>query len=91
MDFVWEKPVIIFYKERIKERERRAFAVVKATKLEIEAEGDTGLKGRIQGFFPLMGDIDYVSSEEGMADRYKYAGLRMKRMISAELGGDSWE
>ena len=70
VNFVWEKPVIIFYKERIKERERKAFAVIKAKKLEIKADEDAELEGSIQGFFPLMGNVDYISSKEGMTDRY---------------------
>lgn len=31
---------------------------------------DTSPKGSIKGFFPLMGNIDYVSSKEGTSDRY---------------------
>jgi len=33
-------------------------------------EGSNKLGCAIKDFFPLMGDIDYVSSEEGKADRY---------------------
>ncbi len=73
VDFVWEKPVIIFYRERVKEREKKAFAVVKAAKLEVKSTGSAEyaeFQGNIQDFFPLMGDIDHVSSDEGLADRY---------------------
>ena len=71
MKFVWDKPVLIFYKERFDEPEREAFLVVKARKLVISRvnENDT-FRGNIKDFFPLMGDIDYVVSEKGMSDRY---------------------
>ncbi len=32
-------------------------------------EGDK-FKGNIEDFFPFMGDIDYISSAEGISDRY---------------------
>ena len=71
MDFVWEKPVIIFYKERLEKPERKAFAVVKAKKLVISrVKEDNKFEGRIDDFFPFMGDIDYLSSKEGIAGRY---------------------
>lgn len=34
---VWKKPVVVFYKQRFQEPERRAFAVVKARRLQIVA------------------------------------------------------
>lgn len=69
---VWKKPVIVFYKERLQEPERKAFAVVKAERLQIAASEREGSKfrGSIEDFFPLMGNIDYVSSREGRNDRY---------------------
>lgn len=72
MNLVWNRPVIVFYKERLGKPLRKAFAVVKAKKLVIsrkEAEKPE-LGGIIEDFFPLMGDIDYISSERGMSDRY---------------------
>ncbi len=69
MDLVWDKPVIVFYKER-PEHDRKAFVVVKAARLEVRGGEGGELEGGIQSFFPLMGDLDYVSSEQGMADRY---------------------
>lgn len=69
MDHVWEKPVIIFYKERLKKPQRKAFAVIKAKRLIVSrVEGEIG--GSIEDFFPLMGDIDFISSTKGMTDRY---------------------
>ncbi|MFW6110589.1 MAG: hypothetical protein ACOC6H_00975 [Thermoproteota archaeon] len=72
MDLTWRKPVIVFYKERHEELEREPFAVVKARKLEVSrATGEESkFRGSIVDFFPLMGDIDYVSSPEGLSDSY---------------------
>lgn len=71
MDFVWEKPVIVFYRERLKKPEVKAFAVVKAKKLVIsKVEEDEKFRGNIIDFFPLMGDVDYISSTEGKSDKY---------------------
>lgn len=71
MDFVWEKPVITFYKERLGKPERKAFAVVKARRLVVSRkEKDAKLSGSLEDFFPLMGEIDCISTKEGKADRY---------------------
>ncbi|MFH0897078.1 MAG: hypothetical protein V1850_03395 [Candidatus Bathyarchaeota archaeon] len=71
MEYVWEKPVIVFYKKRIRKPERKAFSVVKASRLEVWMnEGETNLEGGIKDFFPLMGDIDYLSSEKGKSESY---------------------
>ncbi len=70
MEFSWEKPVIVFYKER-SQRERKAFAVIKARKLTIiKDEKSEKFKGTIQDFFPYMGNIDYISSPAGTSDHY---------------------
>jgi len=72
LKLVWNKPVIICYKERRKQPERKAFAVVKARELSFSSveEKEAKFAGSIKDFFPLMGDIDYISSKEGMAERY---------------------
>lgn len=71
MELVWKKPVIVFYKERLEKPERKSFAVVKARRLVISrVEEDTHFEGNIKDFFPFMGDIDYISSAEGIGDRY---------------------
>lgn len=72
MSYTWEKPVLIFYKERTKEPEVKAFAVVKARKLAVTKteEGENKYTGAIMDFFPIMGDIDYIASSEGKNDRY---------------------
>ena len=71
MELAWKKPVIVFYKERLKKPEKKALAVIKAKKLVASrvTEGDR-FKGDIEDFFPFMGDIDYISSAEGKSDRY---------------------
>jgi hypothetical protein len=71
LELVWEKPVIVFYKERLEKPQRKAFLVVKARRLEISrVEEGTKFKGSINDFFPFMGDIDYISSKDGISDRY---------------------
>lgn len=71
MKIFWEKPVIVFYRERLEKPETKAMAVIKAKRLEILKENkDSEISGNIDDFFPLMGDIDYVSSESGKFDRY---------------------
>jgi hypothetical protein len=66
----WEKPVIVFYKERTETPETKAFAVVKARKLTVMKTEENKFTGVINDFFPLMGDIDYVTSKEGKNDSY---------------------
>jgi hypothetical protein len=71
LESVWEKPVITFYRERFGKPEREAFLVVKARRLTISRnEGSNKFRCSLEDFFPLMGDINYISSEEGKADRY---------------------
>jgi len=71
LELVWEKPVIVFYKERLKKPERNAFAVVKARRLVISrVEEEAKLKGNIKDFFPFTGDIDHITSKDGLSDRY---------------------
>jgi len=71
LQFVWEKPVITFYKERFGKPEREAFVAVKTRKLiiSIKEEGDK-FSCVLEDFFPIMEELDYVSSQEGKADRY---------------------
>ena len=69
MDFVWNKPVLTFYMER-GPREKEPFAVVKALKLEVTKSEKEGYHGTINSFFPLMGNLDCLSSVEGKQDNY---------------------
>ena len=67
----WNRPAIIFSRERSDEPERRAFLVVKARRFIVSRdEKKEELNGVIKDFFPLMGDVEYLSSEKGMSDRY---------------------
>lgn len=71
MNLVWQKPVMVFYKERLDQPEREAFLVIKARRLEIRKNDEAErLDGNIIDFFPLMGGVDYLSSKEGKSDRY---------------------
>lgn len=69
MDFAWNKPVLTFYRERVP-REKEPFAVVKALKLEVTKSQKEGHLGKINAFFPLMGNLDCLSSVEGKTDHY---------------------
>lgn len=69
MDFVWNKPVLTFYRERTP-REKEPFVVVKALKMEVSKSEKGGYLGKINSFFPLMGNLDCLSSVEGKQDRY---------------------
>jgi len=71
MKYDCEKPTIVFYREQIEKPEREAFAVIKAQRLSLTpAPQGKGYGGVIKNFFPLMGDIEQVSTEAGREDRY---------------------
>lgn len=71
LELIWEKPVVVFYKERLKKPERKAFAAVKARRLVTSRVKERAkFESNIKDFFPFMGDIDYISSKEGISDRY---------------------
>ena len=71
MQFVWNKPVLTFYRERFGKPERKAFVAVKARKLVVSRKEEAAKLGCIlKDFFPLMGQLDFVSSTEGKADSY---------------------
>jgi hypothetical protein len=46
------------------------FVVVKAKQVTISKSADGKIDGSIQDFFTLMGDADYLSTAEGLADKY---------------------
>ena len=62
-EFIWNKPVLSFYRENNEQPEREAFAVIKAKKLTVSNEKG-GFKGKIEDFFCLMGDVDQVQSDK---------------------------
>jgi hypothetical protein len=68
--FVWDKPVLTLYRDRKQQPEREPFAVVKAKKITITKSENNEIEGTLQDFFALMGNLDYISSEEGESDRY---------------------
>jgi hypothetical protein len=68
--FSWKKPVICFFKERKVTPEKDPFAVVKAHELIVSQVQDGKLIGQIKDFFSLMGDVDYIATDEGASDNY---------------------
>jgi hypothetical protein len=69
MDYVWKKPVLTFYRQR-SPPEKEPFAVVKALEFGVSKSEKGGYWGAIVAFFPLMGNLDCVSSVEGKSDTY---------------------
>lgn len=70
MEKSWEKPVVVFYKEREKPREKKAMVAIKARKIVVSKQADNELKGSIEEFFPLIGDFEYPFTPEGKTDNY---------------------
>ena len=71
MEKSWNKPVIVFYKEREKPREKKALVAVKARKIVVSKQTDEKkITGSIIEFFPLIGDFDYLFSADGKTDNY---------------------
>jgi hypothetical protein len=69
-EFNWKKPVLCFFKQRDPNPEIDPFVVVKAKQVTISKSAQGKLAGSVQDFFTLMGDADYLSSAEGVADRF---------------------
>ena len=67
----WEKPVVVFYKEREKPREKKALVAIKARKISVfnQTVGKK-LRGELEEFFPLIGDFEYLFTDEGKTDNY---------------------
>ena len=71
MQFVYEKPVLTIYKERFEKPEKEPFVAVKARKIVIsKTEKEMDYNCVLKDFFPIMGNLDYITSEEGKSDRY---------------------
>lgn len=69
--FVWEKPVITVYKERFGNPEKDPFIAVKARRLLVsKKEKETDLSCNLIDFFPIMGDLGYVSTKKGKDDSF---------------------
>jgi len=62
--------VITGYKERFGKQEKQAFVAVKARKFVVSKKDGAGFTCVLENFFPIMGDIDCVSTKEGRADSY---------------------
>lgn len=69
-ELVWKKPVICIFKERDVNPEKDPFVVVKARKITLTNMDNGEFSGRIEDFFTLMGDADYLSTPEGATDQY---------------------
>ena len=69
-EFVWNKPVVCIFKERDVSPEIDPFVVVKAKKIALAREEGDHYSGKIEDFFTLMGDADYLLSTEGATDHY---------------------
>jgi hypothetical protein len=68
-ELTWNKPVLCIFKERDVNPEVDPFVVVKAKKLTLKGQKPK-FTGIIEDFFTLMGDADYLTSKEGVADHY---------------------
>jgi hypothetical protein len=69
-EHVWNKPVVCIFKERDVNPEKDPFVVVKAKKITLSRLENGEVTGKLQDFFTLMGDADYLSSAEGAVDHY---------------------
>ena len=71
LQYVCEKPVLTFFKERFGKPEKEPFVAVKARKIVInKTETDLDFTCVLEDFFPIMGYLDYINSKEGKGDRY---------------------
>ena len=62
--------MITGYRERFGKQEKEAFVAVKARRLVVSKKDGAGFKCVLEDFFPIIGDIDCVSTKEGRADSY---------------------
>lgn len=69
-EMIWKKPVVCIFKERAKDDwQSDPFVVLKAKQVTVTQQ-ESKFSGKIEEFFTLMGDTDYLSSPEGKADHY---------------------
>jgi hypothetical protein len=69
-EHVYNKPVVCIFKEREVNPETDPFVVVKAKKVTLSQASDSKYVCDMQDFFTLMGDADYLSSDQGAIDHY---------------------
>ena len=70
--YEWKKPVICIFRER-KDKEHwesDPFVVVKAKAVAVTQNSPSEFSGKIEDFFTLMGDVDYLVTPEGVSDHY---------------------
>jgi hypothetical protein len=69
---VWKKPVLCIFKERSGgDWQSDPFVVIKARQVTLTDSGkEPKYTGKLEDFFTLMGDADYLASVEGKADHY---------------------
>jgi hypothetical protein len=67
---IWDKPVLTLYRDRRPIAETMPLAVVQATQLTVTTSEKKTLEGTVDGFFALMGNLDYVSFKGGATDKY---------------------
>ncbi len=67
-EYAWNKPVLCIFRER-STPETDPFVVIKARKVTV-TQTDKSITGKILDFFRLMGDLDYLTSTEGVKDHY---------------------
>ena len=71
MDQVWQRPVLTLYPFEKEAPVSSPQVVLKSRKFEISYdENDSPVSGRIEDFFPLMGDLDTINSVEGRKKSY---------------------
>jgi len=67
---VWKKPVICIFKERsTDEWQSDPFVVIKAKQVKVASNGKE-FSGKVEDFFTLMGDADYLTTLRGRDDHY---------------------
>ncbi len=69
-ELVWKKPVVCIFRERDVNPEIDPFVVIKAKQVTLTRMDGGGVAGRLEDFFTLMGDADYLSSAKGAVDHY---------------------
>ena len=70
-ELIWKKPVICIFKERVAgDWQSDPFVVIRAKQVVVTKGETPKFSGKIEDFFTLMGDVDYISSPEGKTDNY---------------------
>jgi hypothetical protein len=69
-DQIWQKPVIVVYREYHDQPTQDAVAVLRARRLTLIEEENNVITGRIEDFFPLLGDISGIQSDPTGMNRF---------------------